>query len=162
MKWVWIAVVVSFALLSASCAGLDFGDVVQARTPPRLASQLAVKDKMSVNTAATEYRRAIEEEELRRRQVDEQFREWADNIGAGFQIAGAANDATLQAFNQAGPTVAGIPILGPAILSVLGGGGLLGGMRAVHNAKIKSFNKGQQTAGQLAAVGKGAPVVAPT
>lgn len=132
---------VIIALGLAACAGFDIGDVVRVQTPHAIQQQTGLSSSVSLNTAESEYRAWYESTQRAAAQ-------WKQNIERGGEIAGLLRQITLGAVEQVGPTLAGVPVLGPLLPLLTGLGGLFlrrpgdASKDRLRKEKEASFNAG--------------------
>ena len=125
----------------AACAGFDVGDVVRVKTPHAIQRQTGLPSATTLNEAESEYRAWYAD-------VQRSGTQWKNQIERGNQVRGLLNQLTLSALDQVGPTVGGIPVLGPALPVASGLLGLFFGIGRLRKEKEASFNKGMDR-GQL-------------
>lgn len=149
---VFVAGLVFVALMLAACAAVDLGDLIHARTPASVQQQTGLPSKLSLNEAEAEYRAWVEQTRLAAAQ-------WRSNIERSNEVRGLLGQITLGALDQIGPTLAGVPVLGPALPALTGLAGLFLGGARLRKEKEASFNKGLEEGGVLARGGRvaGAP-----
>lgn len=118
-----------------ACAGMDFGDIVQVETPVELQRDKGYPKRMSLNDSRELYQADLEDHARN-------MATWKGNIESGDQFAGILTQLTLQQINDAGPAIAGVPVLGPAMPIVTGlAAWWLQGIRT-QREKRDSYNKG--------------------
>ncbi len=101
---------VTLALALAACAGIDFGNVVQVRTPAEIQTTTGYPARMSLNESDAAYRAWFED--VQRVGVD-----WKNSIERGREVSSMLGQLTLGALSEVGPSVAGVPLLsGAAVL----------------------------------------------
>ena len=115
LTFVFVLLLVSLGL--AACAGLDAGDFLTVPTPPDVQQERGLPAKLTLNAAAAEYQ-AWHEDTLRNAAT------WKTAIDRSDHFRGVFNQFTLGALDSLGPTVAGLPILGPAAPLLAGIAGL--------------------------------------
>ena len=81
--------------------------------------------------------------------------QWKGNIEKAGEIRGLLGQLTLSALDTVGPTVAGLPVLGPALPALTGIVGLFIGSGRLRKEKEASFNKGLEKGSGLAGTGGG-------
>jgi len=133
--YAYIFALVLIALAIGACAGFDLGDLVRVRTPNRVQQSTGLAASTTLNEAEVEYRAWFEETQRTGGQ-------WKSNIERATEIRGIFSQLTLSALDQVGPTVAGIPMLGPALPALTGLVGLFLGTGRLRKEKESSFNKG--------------------
>lgn len=131
----YILALVLVALALAACAGFDLGDLVRVKTPRRVQQVTGIAATTTLNEAESEYRAWFEETQ----RVGAQ---WKSNIERASEIRGIFSQLTLSTLDQIGPTVAGVPVLGPALPALTGLVGLFLGSGRLRKEKEASFNKG--------------------
>ncbi|MCC6579867.1 MAG: hypothetical protein IT440_05450 [Phycisphaeraceae bacterium] len=119
----------------ASCAGFDLGDVVKVRTPNRVQQTAGLPSSTSLNEAVVEYQAWFED-------VQRTGAQWKSNIDRANEVRGMLSQITLSALDEVGPTLAGIPLLGPMLPAATGLLGLFLGVGSLRKEKEDSFNKG--------------------
>jgi len=138
----------------AACAGFDAGDVVHVKTPPTIQQQTGLPSKTSLNEARAEYQAWHQD-------VQRAGAAWQASIDKGEQVRSLIGQLTLQALDQVGPTIAGVPVLGPLIPTATGLLGLLLGTGRLRKEKESSYNAGLDRGQQLPTPETGPPVVPP-
>jgi hypothetical protein len=128
---------VALSLSLAACAGFDLGDVVRVQTPNAIQVQTGLPSSTTLNEAEAEYQAWFAD-------VKRSGSQWKTNIERGNEIRGLLNQVTLSALDDVGPTLAGIPVLGPALPAVTGLLGLFLGTGKLRKEKEASFNKGME------------------
>lgn len=131
----YIFALVMITLALGACAGFDLGDLVRVKTPNRVQQSTGLAATTTLNEAEAEYRAWFEETQ----RVGAQ---WKSNIERAGEIRGIFSQLTLSALDQIGPTVAGVPMLGPALPAMTGLAGLFLGSGRLRKEKEASFNKG--------------------
>ena len=126
-------VVVTLGL--AACAGFDLGDVVKVRTPNEIQQTRGLPGTTSLNEAEVEYRAWFDDAQRTGAQ-------WKASIDRGGEIRGLLGQLTLTALDDIGPSLAGLPIAGPAVPALTGLAGLFIGAGRLRKEKEASFNKG--------------------
>ena len=126
-------VMVSLAL--AACAGFDLGDVVKVKTPNEIQQTRGLPGTTSLNEAEAEYRAWFDD-------VQRSGSQWRAAIDRGDEIRGLLGQVTLGALDEFGPTLAGIPVVGPAIPAMTGIVGLFVGAGRLRKEKESSYNAG--------------------
>ena len=132
---VFTFVTVALSLSLAACAGFDLGDVVRVKTPNAIQQQTGLASTTTLNEAEAEYQAWFAD-------VKRSGSHWKTNIERGNQIRGLLNQVTLSALDDVGPTLGGVPVLGPALPAVTGLLGLFIGTGKLRKEKEASFNKG--------------------
>lgn len=133
--YVYIAALALLALGLASCAGFDLGDIVKVKTPNSIQQTTGLPSTMSLNEAEVEYQNWFNGTQTTGTQ-------WKSNIEKAGEIRGLLGQLTLSALDSVGPTVAGLPVLGPALPALTGIVGLFIGSGRLRKEKEASFNKG--------------------
>ena len=77
------------------------------------------------------------------------------NIEKAGELRGLFSQLTLSALDTVGPTIAGLPVLGPALPALTGIVGLFIGSGRLRKEKEASFNKGLEKGSGLAGTGGG-------
>jgi hypothetical protein len=143
-----LALAVASALIVAGIAlattGCNFGDIIQTRTPREIQEQTGLPQKLTLNEATSEYQAWLED-------TKRAAAEWKREIDDADAIAGMLRQITLNAWDQAGPTLAGVPVLGAALPGL---GMLLTfaiGAGRTRKQKEASYNKGLEEGAKIAA-----------
>ncbi|MBX3364012.1 MAG: hypothetical protein KF866_04535 [Phycisphaeraceae bacterium] len=126
---------VMLTLALAACAGFDLGDVVKVRTPNAIQQTTGLPARVSLNEAEAEYRAWFEN-------VQRTGAQWKASIERAGEIRGLLGQLTLSALDDVGPTLAGVPVVGPALPALTGIVGLFIGSGRLRKEKEASFNKG--------------------
>lgn len=134
------------SLVLAACAGFDLGDVVRVRTPNTIQQTTGLPSALSLNEAEVEYQNWFN-------QVQTTGAQWKSNIQRAGEVRGLLGQLTLSALDTVGPTVAGVPVLGPALPALTGIVGLFIGSGRLRKEKEASFNKGLEKGSDLAGGG---------
>lgn len=134
---------VMISLGLAACAGFDLGDIVKVKTPNAIQQTTGLPARTSLNDAEAEYRAWFENTQ----RVGAQ---WKASIERGNDVRALLNQLTLAALDEVGPTLAGVPIVGPALPALTGLVGLFIGAARLRKEKEASFNKGLKEGGVLA------------
>ncbi|MBX3435535.1 MAG: hypothetical protein KF847_19635 [Pirellulales bacterium] len=110
-----IAALIAAAGLAA-CAGLDLGDYIRVQTPHAVQQASGIPATMTLNQAEGEYR-------AWHASISDAGARWKAAIERGHETRALVSQLTLQTLSDVGPTVAGLPVLGPALplLTLLGG-----------------------------------------
>lgn len=132
---IFIAVVAIISFSLAACAGFDLGDVIKVKTPTPIQQSHGYPSTMSLNEAEFEYQTWYES-------VQRAGLAWQENIEKGAEIKGLLGQLAMNGLNEAGPTLAGIPVLGPSLPVVTALGGLFLGMGRLRKEKEASFRAG--------------------
>ncbi len=111
--YVYIGALILLALVLASCAGLDLGDIVKVKTPNTIQQTTGLPSTLSLNEAEVEYQNWFNLTQTTGAQ-------WKGNIEKAGEIRGLLGQLTLSALDTVGPTVAGLPVLGPALPALTG------------------------------------------
>jgi hypothetical protein len=141
VAYIFALAMISLAL--AACAGLDLGDIVKVRTPTAIQQATGLPARISLNEAEAEYRAWYEG-------VQRTGAQWKAGIERANEVRGLLGQLTLNALDQIGPTLAGVPVLGPALPAVTGLVGLFLGAVRLRKEKEASFNKGLKEGGEFA------------
>jgi hypothetical protein len=136
--YVYLAGLALLALVLASCAGLDLGDLVKVKTPNAIQQTTGLRATLSLNEAEAEYQNWFN-------QTQAIGAQWKGNIERAGEVRGLLGQLTLSALDTVGPTVAGLPVLGPALPALTGIVGLFIGSGRLRKEKEASFNKGLET-----------------
>jgi len=127
----------------AACAGFDLGDVVKVKTPNEIQQTRGLPSTTSLNEAETEYRAWFDD-------VQRTGAKWKASIDRGGEIRGLLGQLTLTAVDDIGPSLAGVPIAGPALPALTGLAGLFIGAGRLRKEKEASYNRGQETGVKIA------------
>lgn len=144
-----IAVLVFLSLALAACAGFDLGDLVHVKTPNAIKQTTGLPGSLSLNEAESEYQGWFEE-------VQRAGSQWKENIERAGEIRGLLGQLTLSALDSVGPTLGGVPVVGPALPALTGIAGLFIGSGRLRREKEASFNKGLKEGRTLAGEAAGA------
>jgi len=126
---------VMVAMALGACAGFDLGDVVKVRTPNEIQQTRGLPASTSLNEAEAEYQAWFED-------VQRTGAQWKARIERGGEIRGLLGQLSLTALSDLGPTLAGVPVAGPALPALTGLAGLFLGAGRLRKEKEASFNKG--------------------
>jgi hypothetical protein len=135
--YVYIVGLLLLALVLASCAGFDLGDIVKVKTPNNIQQTTGLPSTLSLNEAETEYQNWFNGTQTTGAQ-------WKSSIEKAGELRGLFSQLTLSALDTVGPTVAGLPVLGPALPALTGIVGLFLGSGRLRKEKEASFNKGME------------------
>jgi len=135
--YVYIVGLLCMALVLASCAGFDLGDLVKVKTPNNIQQTTGLPSTLSLNEAEVEYQTWFNGTQTTGAQ-------WKSNIEKAGELRGLFSQLTLSALDSVGPTVAGLPVLGPALPALTGIVGLFIGSGRLRKEKEASFNKGME------------------
>ncbi len=128
--------VITFLVLGLlSFAGCDMGDMIHVKTPNTIQQQTGLASNISLNEAESEY-------QLWYQHMQTAGSQWKSNIEHANEIRNMVNQLSLSALDEIGPTVAGVPILGPMLPAASGLLGLFLGSGKLRKEKEASFNKG--------------------
>jgi len=133
--YVYIVGLLLLALVLASCAGFDLGDIVKVKTPNTIQQTTGLPSTLSLNEAESEDQNWFN-------QTQTTGAAWKNNIEKAGELRGLFSQLTLSALDTVGPTVAGLPVLGPALPALTGIVGLFLGSGRLRKEKEASFNKG--------------------
>ena len=133
--YVYLAGLALLALVLASCAGIDLDDLVKVKTPNAIQQTTGLRATLSLNEAEAEYQNWFN-------QTQATGAQWKGNIERAGEVRGLLGQLTLSALDTVGPTVAGVPVLGPALPALTGIVGLFLGAGLLRKEKEASFNKG--------------------
>lgn len=126
---------IAVSLTVAACAGFDLGDVVRVKTPNHIQHTTGLPRTTTLNTAAHEYQAWLDD-------VQRNATQWKASIDRADDVRAVLDQLTLTALNDAGPTLAGIPVAGPALPALTAILGLTLGSARLRKEKEASFNKG--------------------
>lgn len=139
-----VALAVSLAL--AACAGFNLGDIIKVKTPVAIQQADGVSASLTLNEAEAEYRLWMDKTKAA-------GLEWKNRIASGNEIRNILGQLAMNGLNDVGPTIGGIPVLGPSIPLLTAGLGLFLGRSGLTKHKEESFNAGLKKG---AAAAKGA------
>ena len=142
VAYIFALVMVTLAL--GACAGFDMGDVVRVRTPVEVQQMRGLPRTLTLNEAESEYRAWFED-------VQRAGVQWRAAIERGDEIRGLLGQLTLSTLDELGPTLAGVPVAGPALPALTGLVGLFVGAARLRREKEASFNRGLERGRALAA-----------
>ena len=135
--YAYIFALVMVTLTLGACSGFDLGDIVRVKTPNTIQQTKGLPSTVTLNEAEAEYRAWFAETQRTGSQ-------WKSNIERAGEIRGIFSQLTLSTLDQVGPTVAGIPMIGPALPAMTGLVGLFLGTGRLRKEKEASFNKGMK------------------
>ncbi len=141
--YVYIVGLLLMALVLTSCAGFDLGDLVKVKTPNTIQQTTGLPSTLSLNEAEVEYQNWFNGTQTTGAR-------WKSNIERAGELRGLFSQLTLSALDTVGPTVAGLPVLGPALPALTGIVGLFIGSGRLRKEKEASFNKGLEKGSGLA------------
>lgn len=128
-----LALAVSMSL--AACAGFDMGDIVHVKTPNGIQKTQGLPRTISLNEAEDEYQAWFDT-------VQRDGAAWRNNIERANEIRGILGQLAMTGLDELGPTIMGIPVIGP----LAPGLGMLAtyfiGAGNVRKQKEKSYNAG--------------------
>ncbi len=128
--------ILTFVVLGLlSFAGCDMGDMIHVKTPNTIQQQTGLASTISLNEAESEY-------QLWYQHIQTAGSQWKSNIEHANEIRNMVNQLSLSALDEIGPTVAGVPVLGPMLPAASGLLGLFLGSGKLRKEKEDSFNKG--------------------
>ena len=140
--YVFIVVLLLLGAGIGACAGFDLGDIIKVKTPNTIQQTTGLPSSTTLNEAQAEYEKWYQS-------VQTDGARWKANIERSADLRGMLSQLTLGAVDQAGPTLAGIPILGPSLPIVSGLVGLFLGRGNVRKEKEASYNAGIDKAADL-------------
>ncbi|MCC7409960.1 MAG: hypothetical protein IT442_17975 [Phycisphaeraceae bacterium] len=146
-----IIFVIAILLLSAAlaaCAGFDLGDMVRVKTPTAIQQTVGLPAQVSLNDAEAEYQGWLSN-------VQRTGAQWKANIDKANAIRATFNQLTLAALDEVGPTLAGVPMLGPLLPAATGILGLFLGTSRLRKEKENSYNAGLEKGQELGTNGGG-------
>ena len=128
--------ILTFVVLGLlSFAGCDMGDMIHVKTPNTIQQQTGLASNISLNEAESEY-------QFWYQHMQTAGSQWKSNIEHANEIRNMVNQLSLSALDEIGPTVAGVPVLGPMLPAASGLLGLFLGSGKLRKEKEASFNKG--------------------
>lgn len=133
---------VMISLGLAACAGFDLGDIVKVKTPNAIQQTTGLPARTTLNEAEAEYRAWFEN-------TQRTGALWKANIERANEVRSLLSQLTLSALDQVGPTLAGVPVVGPALPALTGLVGLFIGAARLRKEKEASFNKGLKEGSEL-------------
>lgn len=152
VAYVFVLLLISMSI--AACAGLDMGNLIKVETPPDVSKAHGVPSRTSLNDAEHEYAAWLDD-------TQRNAERWRTNIERGNEIRGVLSQLTLQALDSVGPTLAGVPVLGPALPALTGLAGLFLGVgnrlrreQQLRKEKEDSYNAGIAKGKELNALAK--------
>jgi len=128
--------------LLASCAGFNLGDIVHVKTPHTIQKQTGLPAKITLNEAEAEYRVWFTN-------IQDAGTQWQTNIEKGNEIRGLLGQLTLNALDDLGPMIAGVPVLGASLPVLTALVGLFLGTRGKTKGKEDSYNAGLKKAKEI-------------
>jgi hypothetical protein len=99
-----IGVAIAASLVAIS--GCDVGDLIRVKTPRVVQQAEGLSRTLTLNDAEAEYRQWLS-------QTKEVGMQWRNGIDRANTIRTTFNQLTLSFLDEIGPTVAGVPLLGP-------------------------------------------------
>lgn len=144
----FVAALLLVSIALASCAGFDLGDLVRVKTPNAIQQATGLPATTTLNEAEAEYRAWYED-------TQRSGAQWKAGIERASEVRGLLGQLTLQGLDAVGPTLGGVPVLGPALPALTGLAGLFLGSGRLRKEKEASFNKGLDR-GRVIANGNGA------
>ena len=128
--------ILTFVVLGLlSFAGCDMGDMIHVKTPNTIQQQTGLASTITLNEAESEY-------QFWYQHMQTAGSQWKSNIEHANEIRNMVNQLSLSALDEIGPTVAGVPMLGPLLPAASGLLGLFLGSGKLRKEKEDSFNKG--------------------
>lgn len=97
----------------AAMSGCDVGDLVSVKTPPKVQQTTGLPSKLTLNESQIEYQDWL-------LSVQSQGSQWKNSIEKGNEVKNVINQLTMAALDTVGPSINGIPMLGPAIPLIAG------------------------------------------
>ncbi|MEL6396592.1 MAG: hypothetical protein AAFQ71_11410 [Planctomycetota bacterium] len=141
------AVVVFASIMGAvtigSLSGCDLGDVIKVKTPSGIARTEGIARNLTLNEAQHEY-------ELVHAAKMANLEEWRGRIDRGAELQGMLSQLALDGLNTLGPSVAGVPVVGPALVGALPIASFFFGQGRLRKQKEASYNAGLTEGGQQA------------
>jgi len=128
-----------------ACDAFDLGDFVKVKTPNTIQQTKGLPSTITLNEAEEEYQAWFEETQ----RVGAQ---WKSNIERASEIRGIFSQLTLSTLNDVGPTISGVPVVGPALPALTGLVGMFLGAGRLRKEKEASFNKGLREGSNLGGV----------
>lgn len=136
------ALLIGVGCLFTAC-GMNFGDIVHAKTPTTIQQQTGLPSSLSLNEANSEYQAWLDD-------TKRAGTEWKERIESADAVAGALGQLTMSGLDQIGPTLGGVPVLGPMLPGLTGLIGLFVGRSKLNKEKEASFNKGLEKGAEAA------------
>ena len=131
-----MTVLILAAVLIPACSAFDFGDLVKVRTPIGIQQSEGYPATMTYNNWQAEFQAWYDD-------VQRQGTQWRNEGAKASEVIGLLQQFTMAGLDAFGPTVAGIPVIGPAASMLLTGGvGLLAGIGG--NRKGREQGKQEQ------------------
>ncbi|NBB84211.1 MAG: hypothetical protein GVY28_12505 [Alphaproteobacteria bacterium] len=140
-----ITLVAALLLVSgvvAGCAGFDLGDLIRAPTPPDIQQQTGLPSSLPLNEAQVQYQAWYED-------VQRAGTQWRNKIERAAEIRAMLGQLTMQGLDNLGPTLAGVPVLGPALPAATGLLAYILGVSGRSKEKEKSYNAGLKKGQQM-------------
>jgi hypothetical protein len=132
---VFVIAIVLISATLAACAGFDLGDMVRVKTPTAIQQTVGLPAQVSLNDAEVEYQGWLSN-------VQRTGAQWKTNIDKANAIRATFNQLTLAALDEVGPTLAGVPVVGPLLPAATGILGLVLGSSRLRKEKEDSYNAG--------------------
>lgn len=130
-----VVVAILIAGTLAACAGFNLGDIIKVKTPIAIQQADGVPASLTLNESEAEYRLWMDKTKAA-------GLEWKNRIASGNEIRNLLGQLAMTGLNDVGPTIGGLPILGPAIPLFTTGLGLFIGRSGLSKHKEESFNAG--------------------
>lgn len=133
-------VVAALALCGAlaACAGFNLGDLIKVKTPADIQKTEGTPATLTLNEAETEYKLWVEKTKA-------VGVEWKGRISSANEVRSMLGQLTMTGLDSVGPTLGGIPVLGPVLPALTAAAGLFVGRSGLRKEKEASFNKGHET-----------------
>lgn len=116
-RWIVVAVCLLISLALASCAGMNLGDLVRVKTPVEVQQDKGLPGSLSLNESEQQYRAWVDD-------VRRVGAHWRTSIEGADRVRDLLGQITLRALDDVGPSVAGVPVLGPSLPLLAGLAGL--------------------------------------
>ena len=129
----------------AACAGLDFGDVIQAETPIEIQKSDGLPSRLSVNDAAYAY-------DAWREDVQRADAKWRQSIDDGREVSSLLSGVALQQLETFGPALGGVPVAGPGLVGLSGVLAFVLGRGNLRREKEGSYAKGRKDVIEVATI----------
>jgi len=142
---VYIFGLAMLSMALVACTGIDLGDIVRVKTPNSVQQTTGLPQALTLNEAESEYQAWFAD-------TQRVGAHWKANIERSNEVRSLLSQLSLSALDDFGPTLAGVPVVGPALPALTGLAGLFLGAGRLRKEKESSFNKGLKE-GRVAAPG---------
>ena len=140
-RTIFLVVLLVIGCSWATARGFNLGDIIEVKTPIELQEAYGLSRKMTLNDSRKAYKRWSDE-------IQYVGAEWRGDIDGGAEVEGFLDNLTMKAFDYVGPTVMGIPVVGPLLFPLVGYIGMRIKRKGdstpeqLNEQKESSYNKG--------------------